>query len=102
MPEYCEAWCIAKLMRLFPDWTDPSVTTDVHQCEFDLAKAYITENELGIVKIGPLEVELQMVEMLPELRNLLLRLFVVDPKERLSAAKVLVSEEYLALAAKAR
>ena len=91
MPEFPEAWCIAKLMQLFPDWTDLSVTNKVHQCEFELAKAYVEEGAPGVSEISPLKDELQTVRMLPELRNLLLRLFIVDPKRRLSAAEVLVS-----------
>lgn len=97
MHEFPEVWCIAKLMRLFPSWTNPPVTDDIHQCQVNLAKAYINDNEPEIVKISPLKNELWSVDMLPELRNLLLRLFVVDPNERLSPAEVLVSEEYLAL-----
>ena len=39
--------------------------------------------------------------MLPEVKGLLRRLFVVDPEKRLSAAAAPASEEFLTLAEKA-
>jgi serine/threonine protein kinase len=96
-----ESWCIAKLMRLFPDWTGPPIENAVCRSEFELGKALIEESEPEILKVLSLEDEMQTMGMPPELRDLFRRLLVVDPNNRPSASEVLVSEEYLALKKKA-
>lgn len=93
-----EAWRIAKIRRLFPDWSPSPVDDDIRQAEFQLSEELIEDLPPDIKNITSLEDEMQTVHMLPEVRDLLRRLFIIDSKKRPSAAEALASEEFQALA----
>ncbi|KAH9894621.1 kinase-like domain-containing protein [Xylariomycetidae sp. FL2044] len=98
-----EAWSIAKIRRLFPDWSpSPVVDKPVEQANFRAAQDFIELLPPDLEKISPLDDELQTITMLPEVRDLIRYLFVPDVKERPSAAEALASEPFKALAEKAR
>ena len=96
-----EAWSIAKIRRLFPDWTPLPRDDPILKAEFAYSEELVSELPPDIRKTS-LEDEMEAASVLPEMRRLLRRLFVVDPEKRLSAAEVLESKEFLALAEKAR
>lgn len=96
-PMIRESWCIAKLMRLFPSWTIPSLDNDVHQCEFNVAKALIDNPPSALEQISVLEDELQKMNMPIQLMNLLHFMLIVNSDKRPSAIHVLTSNEFLAL-----
>ncbi|KAI4117973.1 MAG: hypothetical protein LQ338_007476, partial [Usnochroma carphineum] len=41
-----EGWCIAKLKRLFPGWTNPPVAGHIRQLEFKLARRFLEDVKL--------------------------------------------------------
>ena len=97
-----ESWCIAKLMKLFPGWTGPPIDEEVNQLMFNLgitlAKEPDPENlEEMVVKVSSLDDEMRTMEIQPELKDFLRRLFIVDPDARPSAVEALESKEYSAL-----
>ncbi|KAL8755990.1 MAG: hypothetical protein Q9184_004638 [Pyrenodesmia sp. 2 TL-2023] len=90
-----EAWCMAKIMRLFPDWELPASDTikrETLQVALDSARQLKEEVE-ELNGISPLEEELNQVEMPQELRDLLRLMFITNPDKRPSASFVLASEE---------
>ena len=99
---YDEAWCIAKLRNLFPSWTPSPLDDGVIPYQFALAEECPEDPALNFPKILSLEEELETVFILPELKNLLRLVLVVNPKERPTPAEVLASQEYWALTEKAR
>lgn len=97
MPLLRETWCIAKLMRLFPTWTVPPLEDDVRQHEVNVAKAFVEEPPPALEQISCLEDELRKVDMIPELRDVLCLMLVINPTKRPSPTHVLTSKEFLAL-----
>ncbi|KAI1120585.1 kinase-like domain-containing protein [Nemania abortiva] len=95
-----EAWCIAKIRRLFPNWS-PSPTEDPLQKIMFRSSERLIKNQPNLEKISSLEDEMQTIDMLPEVRDLLRFLFVTDPNERPSAAEALASDYFQNLAKKA-
>ena len=97
-----ESWSIAKLMRLFPDWTGPPDDDEVRQSEFYCAKSL---SELAdrdkpdekLIKVSTLDNEMRTMGIPLVFQDLLRRVFIVDPRARPSAAEVLQLKEYLAL-----
>ncbi|RAH60505.1 hypothetical protein BO85DRAFT_365314 [Aspergillus piperis CBS 112811] len=94
-----DAWCMAKIKRLFPHWEIPhSDDVEGHSLKaaVDAAKSFSKEvSELQA--ISPLCEEIRKVEMPRQLRDLLRLMLVVDPVQRPSALSVLASEEFRAL-----
>ncbi|KAK3327698.1 hypothetical protein B0T19DRAFT_422546 [Cercophora scortea] len=94
-----EAWCMAKIKRLFPDWNLPSpeeVDGLVLQGAVQTARR-ISEEEPEFQATPPFEEETQKVEMPQQLRELLRLMLVPDPSRRPSASSVLASSEFQAL-----
>jgi hypothetical protein len=56
-----EAWCIAKIRQLFPNWTPSPVEDAVHQAEFELSEELIMDH-LDLGKISSLEGEMRTVD----------------------------------------
>ncbi|OAX80394.1 serine/threonine protein kinase [Emergomyces africanus] len=96
IPMIRESWCIAKLMRLFPNWTVPHLENDVRQCEFNVARALIDDPPPALQEISVLEDELRNVDMPTELMDLLRLMLIVNSAQRPSATHVLASKEFLA------
>ncbi|KAB8356516.1 hypothetical protein FH972_024099 [Carpinus fangiana] len=92
-----EAWCIVKLRRLFPNWVVPPIEDDVCRCEFELADALIEESTPRVLEVSSLEEELEATPTLPEIKDLLRFMLIIDAQLRPTAAEVLRSKEYLAL-----
>lgn len=94
-PMIDEAWCMAKFMRLFPDWEVPAPDKiERETLKVALASARRLSQEVDELKaISPLEEELKKVKMPQELRDLLRLMFITDPNKRPSASSVLASEE---------
>ncbi|KAL8698241.1 MAG: hypothetical protein Q9201_006681 [Fulgogasparrea decipioides] len=101
-PMFRESWCIAKIRRLFPDWSPSPIDNEIRLAEFRYSEELINDLPSDIKNITPLEDELKAACPLPEVRDLLRRLFVIDLEKRPSAAEALASEEFQALAEKAR
>lgn len=96
-----EGWCIAKIRRLFPDWTPLPTEDSIVQAEFEFSDDLIKEPPPDLESISPLEDEMRKINMQPEVRDLLRFLLVIDPGKRPSATEVLASKPYLALVQKA-
>ena len=92
-----EAWCIAKLMRLFPGWTGPPNPEDIPQLQFKYAQEFLEDGYPDLTGIDSLGKELQTTGILPELEDLLLYMLVPDPEQRPWPADVLNSDQFLAL-----
>ncbi|KAJ9217141.1 hypothetical protein DTO166G4_1196 [Paecilomyces variotii] len=91
-----EAWCMAKIKRLFPEWNIPT-PNEVERITLKNAvqsARRITEEEPVMQAILPFEKETQKVKMPEQLRELLLLMLVVNPSERPSASYVLASREF--------
>lgn len=98
-----EPWCIAKLMRLFPNSLGPPVKNTELEGWFGIAGALAEEmdpDEPGqmYIRTVPLEKELERMDISSELANLFRYLFVIDHKNRPSAAEALRSRELQLLA----
>jgi hypothetical protein len=97
------SWCIAKLRRLFPDWSalpcDHHLLKAERTADFAVSTMFLEEGDANPVlqDILPLEQEMNRMGLLPELKDLLRFLFVTDPDARPSAAQVLASEQLRAL-----
>lgn len=93
-----EAWCMAKLKRLFPGWHIPSAD----QVERPTLKSAVesavllSEDEEGPQSILTFKEETQKIQMPDQLRDLLRLMLVVDPRQRPSASDVLGSKEFKA------
>ena len=101
-PLFNEIWSIARLMRLFPDWTGTPDDNEIRQSEFSCAKSLSELHDPDkpdekLIKVSTLDNEMQNMGIPQELRALFRRVFIVDPKARPSAAEVLESKEFLAL-----
>lgn len=100
-------WCIAKLMKLFPELTEANpADKEVIQGAFDIARLLTSEPDPDnraepCVKVATLAEEMATANFEPEMRNLFESLFVVDSDARPTAAEALASREYLALNAAA-
>ncbi|KAE8154171.1 hypothetical protein BDV25DRAFT_136098 [Aspergillus avenaceus] len=92
-----EAWCMAKIKRLFPDWNIPtSDEVGSHSLKAAVDSAsYFSKELIDLRAISPFGEETQGV-MPRELRDLLRSMFVANPVERPSASAVLASEEFRA------
>lgn len=101
-PIFDNSWCITRIRRLFPDWTPSPVEDEKIELDFWISDAWIKDPPVDLENIPSLEDQMQTMDMLPEMRGLFRLLFVVDPEKRPSAADVLASKEYLALAERAR
>ena len=93
-----EAWCMAKLLRLFPRWEFPSPD------EFERPSLKASVKSASRIKemeemqhISSLEEEMTKLEIPQELRDLLRLMLVTDPSKRPSASFVLASAEFRAL-----
>ncbi|KAG8161542.1 hypothetical protein KVR01_008529 [Diaporthe batatas] len=91
-----EAWCMAKIKRLFPEWHIPTP----EQVERPTLKSAVesavilSQNEEGPQSIGSFAEETQNLKMPGQLRDLLNLMLVVDPCQRPSASAVLESKEF--------
>ncbi|RAL00462.1 uncharacterized protein BO80DRAFT_425626, partial [Aspergillus ibericus CBS 121593] len=94
-----EAWCMAKIKRLFPHWETPgSDTIDDPLLKAALDSAHrLGEGAPELQAILGLDAELQRVGIPEQLRDLLRFMLVVDPVQRPSAFSVLTSKELKAL-----
>ncbi|KAK2764424.1 hypothetical protein FQN54_009118 [Arachnomyces sp. PD_36] len=96
-----EAWCMAKIKRLFPHWDIPTpdkVEGDSLKAAVDSAKRFSKqESELqDILDILPFDEETQKVEIPMQLRELLRFMLVPNPVKRPSASSVMISREFRA------
>lgn len=93
-----DAWCMAKLRRLFPGWHIPTP----EQVERPTLKSAVesavilSEDEEGPRWIAPFDEETQKFEIPDQLIDLLRLMLVVDPRQRPSASAVLESKEFKA------
>lgn len=91
-----DAWSIAKLMRLFPNWEGCTNNNDAVQKLFDLARVLSTEpdpknpDELNM-KTPVLEKELEAIDAPPELLGMARLLLGIDIGKRPSAAEAMKS-----------
>ena len=94
-----EAWCMAKIKRLFPHWEVPhSDNVEGHSLKAAVDAASSFSKEVSELQaISPLCEELRKVDMPRQFRDLLRLMLVVDPVQRPSASSVLASEEFRAL-----
>lgn len=91
-----EAWCMAKIKRLFPEWNIPT-PNEVKRITLKNAvqsARRISDKESVMQAILPFEKETQKVKMPEQLRELLRLMLVVNPSERPSASYVLASREF--------
>lgn len=93
----CEPWCITKLMWLFPNWNVPPIEDTLRQSVFNMAKGFVKKPLPEQERISSLEDEMRNLNTLPELKDLLRFMLVVNQHERPSAKHVLASREFLAL-----
>jgi serine/threonine protein kinase len=92
------AWCMAKIRRLFPDWELPmpdEVEKPILQVAVRIARR-ISQEELPVKEILPIQEEMQKIEMPQQLRDLLGLMLVTNPDKRPSASAVLASNEFRA------
>jgi serine/threonine protein kinase len=93
-----EEWAMAKLMRIFPDWTVSKLTKDVYQSEYNLAAKILIARDVDdpsepYFDAKSLDEYLAEMEIYPELADFLRYLFVLDPSKRPSAEEALAAEE---------
>lgn len=93
-----EAWCMAKLKRLFPEWRIPTPDqVDRHSLKSAVESAVLlSRDEEGPQSIAPFADETQKFKMSKQSRDLLRLMLVVDPRQRPSASAVLESKEFKA------
>lgn len=93
-----EAWCMAKVRRLFPGWEDIPAPDEVERPTLQSAVEFVvrfSHEEAVLRAIAPFEEEMRKVPEVPgRLRDLLGRILVVCPGERPSASAVLASREF--------
>ncbi|KAJ9302768.1 hypothetical protein DTO271G3_142 [Paecilomyces variotii] len=90
-----EAWCMAKIKRLFPKWNIPTpneVEGIILKNAVQSARR-ITEEESVMQAILPFE-KMQEVKMPEQLKELLRVMLAVNPNERPSASDLLASGEF--------
>lgn len=93
-----EAWCMAKIKQLFPNWYIPT-PDEVERPTLKSAVEFairFSEEEPIPQAISPFEMETQKMKIPEQLRDLLRLMLVVDPGERPSASAVLASREFQA------
>lgn len=93
-----DAWCMAKLRRLFPEWHIPTpeqVQRPTLKSAVESA-VLLSEDEDGPRWIAPFAEETEKFEMPDQLRDLLRLMLVVDSRQRPSASAVLESKEFKA------
>lgn len=93
-----EAWCMAKLKRLFPEWHIP-IPDQVERPTLKSAvesAVLLSEDEEGPRSILSFKEESQKIQMPDQLRDVLRLMLVVDPRQRPSASAVLGSKEFKA------
>lgn len=93
-----EAWCMAKIKRLFPRWEIPTpdeVEGDSLKLAVKSARR-ISQDEPALQVILPFEEEIRKVEIAQQLRDLLCLMLVTNPDRRPSAPCVLASREFRA------
>jgi hypothetical protein len=93
-----EAWSMAKIKRLFPDWELP----DPDDCESGVLKVAVrsairmSREEPEMTSIIPFKEEIQKVEVPQQLTDLLRIMLIPNPEKRPSASFVLTSKEFRA------
>ncbi|KAK3296143.1 uncharacterized protein B0H64DRAFT_374272 [Chaetomium fimeti] len=95
-----EAWSMAKIKRLFPEWNIPT-PNQINPRSYSLQAAVESAERMSVERpemqaISPLEEEAQKLVMPQELRNLLRFMLVPGVEARPSASVVLASKEFLA------
>ncbi|KAB8215211.1 hypothetical protein BDV33DRAFT_195434 [Aspergillus novoparasiticus] len=91
-----EAWCMAKIKRLFPHWRIPTpneVTRAILKAAVKSASYFskaVPELQVNL----PFDQEIQKVEMPQQLSDLLRFMLVVNPVDRPSPSSVLASREF--------
>lgn len=91
-----DAWCMAKLKRLFPKWEIPSPdTAETHTLHstFEAAPTFAQEVP-DILLIQPLDEELRKMQISAQLCALLQSMLVIEAVERPTASAVLASDEF--------
>ncbi|KAF2870953.1 hypothetical protein BDV95DRAFT_628872 [Massariosphaeria phaeospora] len=90
-----EAWCMAKIKRLFPDWGIPTPDkVDGHVLQAVVKSARrMSRDESSMQAILPFGEEMQKVDMPQQLKEVLHFILVVNPAERPSASSMLGSSE---------
>jgi len=93
-----EAWCMAKIKRLFPHWNIPNPEdVDGHSLKATVSSAESLSKEVpDLQMIAPLDEVTKKLEMPQSLRDLLRFMLVLNPVERPSASSVLASREFRA------
>ncbi|KAF9890791.1 hypothetical protein FE257_005361 [Aspergillus nanangensis] len=90
-----EAWCMAKIKRLFPNWNIPvsdEVKGDILKAAVDSAK-FFAEEVSDLQAILPFNEEIKKVDIPQQLKDLLGFMLVPNPVKRPSASCVLASRE---------
>jgi serine/threonine protein kinase len=93
-----EEWAMAKLMRIFPDWSVSKLTKDTYQSEYNLAAKILIAQDVDdpskpYLDAKSLDEYLSEMDIYPELGDFLRYLFVLNPSKRPSAEEALASEE---------
>lgn len=93
-----EAWCMAKLRRLFPEWHIPAHEQFGRPTLNSAVESAVllSEDEEGPHWIAPFAEETQKLDIPDQLRDLLRLMLVVDPGQRPSASAVVESKEFKA------
>ncbi|OOF91832.1 hypothetical protein ASPCADRAFT_133908 [Aspergillus carbonarius ITEM 5010] len=94
-----EAWCMAKLKRLFPEWNIPApegVVDAEYRSKLYAARGFCQEIE-QLMGISSVEGELRRMGVPKEVRDVVRLMMVLDPGERPLAREVLESKEMRAL-----
>lgn len=93
-----EAWSMAKIKRLFPDWNIPAPGEVKGYSLQDAVESarYFSEEIEELQAILPFDEEMLKAEMPQQLRDLLRLMLVPSPNQRPTASYVLDSAEYLA------
>ena len=94
-----EPWCIAKLMRFFPDGNWNPSDEKIPQLGFKIARQLVQRPELQVFE--PLSSSLKQEEIPREWSEFLLSLLVIEVEKRPTAKEALSSREYMALAQQA-
>jgi hypothetical protein len=89
---------MAKIKRLFPDWELPmpdEVKSHALKASVKAARR-MSQEELPVKEILPIQEELQKMEMPQQLRDILGLMLATNPDKRPSASAVLASNEFRA------
>lgn len=91
-----EAWSMAKIKRLFPQWEIPTlemVKSDTRKAVVDSVQS-LSKEVPALQAILPFDEETKKVDIPQQLRDLLRFILVPNPKKRPSASSVLASKEF--------